>query len=214
MGALQHWLGPLPVDRFRAEHLGRRPCAGSGSAGDVVPACDWQILDRLLAAQPADLLVVARGRLLDIPPPRSLGQLRVMFAQGVGIALRGPEPHSPEVAAIAEAVARDLPGEQRVIVFATARQSHGFGWHYDAEDVFIVQTGGNKTYYFRETTGDTRPARGAQPDFRTIRLEHTPIMECRLTPGDWLYLPRGYWHVARAHTDSLSLSIGIFPDEP
>src|SRR5947199_5431507 len=30
-----------------------------------------------------------------------------------------------------------------------------------------------------------------------------------LIPGDWLYVPRGWWHCARATEDSLSLSIGV-----
>lgn len=155
--------------------------------------------------------MVAKGRLLELPPPASIAQLQTLFDQGIGIALREAERHCAEIDALTAAFARELPGDQRVIVFATPGDTHGFGWHYDAEDVFIVQTGGEKTYYFRENTVDPAPVRGAQPDFRTFSRETTPIMACTLAPGDLLYLPRGYWHVARAHSASLSLSLGIFP---
>jgi ribosomal protein L16 Arg81 hydroxylase len=37
-------------------------------------------------------------------------------------------------------------------------------------------------------------------------------MACRLLPGDWLYMPKGYWHLAHAYEHSLSLSIGVFPE--
>jgi 50S ribosomal protein L16 3-hydroxylase len=209
---LQSWLGDVSVAQFRADHLGRHPLARPNTAQSIVEACNWNVLDRALTRGPDDILVVARGKLLDLPPPRSMPQLRALFGLGIGIALREAERHSPEIAAIATGVANELPGDQRVIVFATPAGTHGFGWHYDAEDVFIVQTAGDKTYYFRRNTLEHRPARGVQPDFRTFDRETTPIMACTLQSGDCLYLPRGYWHVARAHTAALSLSIGVFPE--
>jgi 50S ribosomal protein L16 3-hydroxylase len=212
VAVLQNWLGTMQLEQFCARHLGRVPLARPNAARATIAACDWDVFGRLLASRPDDALVVARGRLLDAPLPRSLSELRALFSLGAGVALRKPERDCPEVAAVAAAFARDLPGEQRVIVFATAKDTHGFGWHYDAEDVFIVQTAGDKTYYFRQNSVDPEPVRGAQPDFRTFAQEKTPIMECRLLAGDWLYLPRGYWHVARAHADSLSISIGVFPE--
>jgi 50S ribosomal protein L16 3-hydroxylase len=209
---LQRWLGDVSVADFRAKHLGRVPIARPNRAQSEIRACTWDLLDCLLAADSQDVLVVARGRLLDGRSPHSLSELRDLFAFGLGIALRGPERCCSEVAIVARDLAADVPGEQRVIVFATPGNTHGFGWHYDAEDVFIIQTAGEKTYYFRRNSIDPNPIRGAQPDFRSIRREICPIMKCRLAPGDWLYLPRGYWHVAHAHVDSLSISIGVFPD--
>jgi 50S ribosomal protein L16 3-hydroxylase len=41
--------------------------------------------------------------------------------------------------------------------------------------------------------------------------ETTPVMECELTAGDWLYIPGGYWHRAYAPEEALSLSIGLMP---
>ena len=209
---LQRWLGDVSIAHFRAEHSGRVPIARPSCAHAETRACTWHTLHCLLAAGSRDVLVVARGRLLDEPAPRSLSELRDLFAIGLGIALRQPERQCSEVATVARALAADVPGEQRVIVFATPANTHGFGWHYDAEDVFIVQTEGEKTYFFRRNTVDPHPTRGAQPDFRGVRRETSPVMQCRLAPGDWLYLPRGYWHAAHAHVDSLSLSIGVFPD--
>lgn len=212
MAALQGWLRDMDVAQFRAGHLGRVPLARPDAAREAIAACDWDVLDRLLAARPDDVLVVARGKLLDSRPPRSLAELRELFAHGIGVAIRKPERFCAEVAAVAAEFARDLPGEQRVIVFATPGGAHGFGWHYDPEDVFIVQTAGDKSYFFRQNTIDPEPVRGAQPGFSIFRRETSPMLQCRLLAGDWLYLPRGYWHVARAHADALSISIGVFPD--
>jgi ribosomal protein L16 Arg81 hydroxylase len=36
-------------------------------------------------------------------------------------------------------------------------------------------------------------------------------MTCRLEAGDWLYIPSGWWHIARTQTASIHLSIGVMP---
>ena len=36
-------------------------------------------------------------------------------------------------------------------------------------------------------------------------------MTCRLEAGDWLYIPSGWWHIARTQAASLHLSIGVMP---
>lgn len=189
--------------------------AGAGRASAHTAACTWNVLDDMLRAlpRPNDLLLVAAGQNVELPAPHNLFELQKLFQLSVGVALRSAEAYSPQVRALCDELAGEVPGQQRVIVFATAANTHGFGWHYDAEDVFIVQTAGDKEYLFRRNTqiDVTLPQRG-QPEFSLHRKEASPIMSCRLIAGDWLYLPRGYWHVAFARADSLSLSIGVFPE--
>jgi hypothetical protein len=211
--SLASWIAPLPIEGFVTRYLGREPLAGAGRARPETRCCSWHVLDDMLRACPTDVLVVAGGRALDRPPPRSLGELRALFGVGVGIALRSAEAYALPVRELCQQLSAECPGPQRVIAFATAAKTHGFGWHYDAEDVFIMQTAGDKEYLFRRNTVVDVPSQPlrAQPDFSAVRDEVSPTMSCRLLAGDWLYLPRGYWHVAYAHADSLSLSIGIFP---
>jgi ribosomal protein L16 Arg81 hydroxylase len=133
------------------------------------------------------------------------------FAAGVGIVVRHPEHQCPSSGELGRALAVDVPGEQRVLLFATPEASHGFSWHYDPEDVFIVQAAGDKEYYFRKNTVVPAPQRHGQPDFGAYASETSPMMSCRLVAGDFLYIPRGWWHMAHAHADSLSISIGVFP---
>jgi ribosomal protein L16 Arg81 hydroxylase len=79
----------------------------------------------------------------------------------------------------------------------------------DCKDVFIVQTSGSKDYRLRANTVNPRPTIDAMPRDMRFELERTPVIACTLLPGDWLYVPRGFWHVAHARDDSLSLSIGV-----
>ncbi|AKF09305.1 JmjC domain-containing protein [Sandaracinus amylolyticus] len=208
---LGEWLAGSSIDRFRAEQLGRAPFASPGTAREAIARFDWDTLDRVLRAPDLDALVVRRGRAEDVALPRDLATLRALFARELGVVVRRAERHDHALAAMAHDLARDVPGEAHVQLFVTPGRSHGFGWHYDAEEVFIAQTAGSKTYYFRRNTIDPDPTPGAQPDFARVREETTPLMSCTLVAGDWLYLPRGWWHVAKAIEDSLSISIGITP---
>jgi hypothetical protein len=165
MESLASWLAPIPMATFVTEHLGHTPFARAGAAHRLAAACDWQVLDAVLRARPPDVLVIAGSRQLDMPAPRSLAELEALFSVGIGVAIRAPERVNEPLEVLARDFARDLPGEQRVIIFATAARTHGFGWHYDAEDVFVVQTAGDKEYYLRRNTVSAPPVRGFQSDF-------------------------------------------------
>lgn len=210
---LSEWLHPTPVHDFARDHLGRAPMARPGSASGAVGAFTWEVLGRVLSHDPApDLVVVRKGRALDLPPPRSLDEARALLARGVGFVVRRAECQDAGLAALAGAFARDLPGETHVQLFVTPAGTHGFGWHYDFEEVFIVQTAGAKDYYFRENTVDRSVPVGAQPDFDAYRRESSPMGTVRLIAGDWLYLPARWWHAAKCVEDSLSISLGVFPE--
>lgn len=76
------------------------------------------------------------------------------MASGVGLVARRAVQQDADVAALASDLARDVPGETHVQLFVTPAGTHGFGRHYDFEDVFIVQTPGAKDCYFRANTVD------------------------------------------------------------
>ena len=212
MGLLSTWLGDLSVARFVRSHLGSMPHAQPGSATGALSRCTWESLGALLANDP-DLIVVSRGKALTLPAPRSLAGVHAHFARGAGIVVRHPERQCALSRELAEGLREELPGKQRVLLFATPRESHGFSWHYDPEDVFIAQTAGDKEYYFRKNTVvPDAQLDGKDPDFSGYAKETSPLMSCRLVAGDFLYIPRGWWHMAHAHADSLSISIGVYPD--
>ena len=120
--------------------------------------------------------------------------------------MRRAELHDAGLATLADSFARELGGSAHIQLFVTPGKTRGFGWHYDEEDVCIVQTQGTKTYYFRENTQEVVPDRF---DFTRIRSETSPLMSCTLAARDLLYLPRHMWHAAKADADSLSISVGV-----
>jgi 50S ribosomal protein L16 3-hydroxylase len=204
---LERWLGPLRRAEFEQQILDQRAWAWPRVAKDEAEHFGWCELDALLQSQPSpDVLVVAHSQLLEDPEPRSLSSLREQMARGAGICVRRAERHHEALAKAANALGRSFDTSVHVQVFVTPAQTHGFGWHYDAEHVFIIQTVGTKDYYFRENTCGRSDER---PDFSLVRRERSPLQTARLLPGDCLYLPAGFWHMARSLEDSLSISLGV-----
>lgn len=210
---LQRWLAPQPLDDFLHSHFGKSPFARPGAAQDVLAWFDWPVLDGLVAARhpPPDVLVASQGRLVDIPAPRGLPEVRRVMERQHGVVVRKAERHDRRLAELARAMAGDLPGQVHVQIYATPAGTQTFGWHFDTEDVFIVQVRGTKDYYMRQNTVAPGPAEACS-DFGLVREEKTPLMAARLLPGDWLYIPASWWHLVRSVEDALSISIGVLPE--
>jgi ribosomal protein L16 Arg81 hydroxylase len=209
---LARWLGHVPRERFLEEFYLTRPFSLAHAGAADVPLLAWETLHRILPrCDPRDVLVVRDGRLWTGPDPASRAEAQAFFRAGHSLVLRKTERYDPGLAALADAFARDLGGAVAVQLYATPRERHSFGWHYDAEEVFILQTAGTKRYFLRENTVYPRPLLEAMPRDMEYEREVSPLLSCTLVPGDWLYIPGGYWHVARALEDSLSISVGVLP---
>jgi 50S ribosomal protein L16 3-hydroxylase len=207
---LRDWLGTTSFDAFRERYLRQLPLGQPSAISEPRLLLDWQLLSDLLGAQvPADALVVSRGALLPFPAPRSLDELRAYFRMGIGLCLRHTERCHPALRHIAEAFESDL-GAAQVQIFVTPGNTHGFGWHFDDEDVFIAQTAGIKDYYFRpNTVAADVAAHGAV--FARHQDESSPLHTATLIAGDFLYIPAKWWHMARCRETSLSVSVGVRP---
>lgn len=207
---LRAWLSKEQHQSLCASRAARAPFAQPAALPRGPSLFHWELLERVLSARPApDALVVRESQLLDEAPPTSAEGVRALFRRGAGVVVRRAERHDRALARLAGGLAAELGGEAHVQLFVTPAGTRGFGWHYDQEDVCILQTEGIKTYYLRENTVVEPGSDSEQPDFARIRLERSPVMACTLAARDLLYLPRRMWHAARADHDSFSISIGV-----
>jgi ribosomal protein L16 Arg81 hydroxylase len=210
--AIERLLGDLPGETFLAEHLFRLPYAGPGSAQGVAPLGNWESLAEILARPQADVLIVRRGRRYEGPPPRDLAQAEALHAQGYTLLVRHAERCHDGLAELAKGFSRDFCAPVDVHLYCTPAGQFGFDWHYDAEDVFIVQTVGRKEYSLRKNTVNPWPLEETLPVDMAYQREIMPLVRCELAAGDWLYIPAGYWHKGESREASISLAIGVmFP---
>ena len=93
------------------------------------------------------------------------------------------------------------------------RSSRGFDPHYDVHDVFVLQTSGHKHWTVHEPVHADPLASQPWTDHRDAiaqRVKDEPVIDTVLSPGDALYLPRGWVHSARAlGALSIHLTIGV-----
>jgi ribosomal protein L16 Arg81 hydroxylase len=137
-------------------------------------------------------------------------QARDLFAQGHTLVIRSAEKHDPELARLARGFHEDLQAPVNVHVYCTPAERSGFRWHYDPEDVFILQTQGTKEYQLRKNTVNPWPLLEQMPRDLKYEREVQPFWTCVLREGDWLYIPTGWWHSARGvEGESITLAIGL-----
>lgn len=194
------------VDDFLATDYLKHPRIFRGTAQTV----DRPDLAALLAG-PAELQIIQEGVALVCERPRDLAGARALLERGGTLAFRDPGHHDDGLRELSRSLAADLHAWPNVHLYWSPPGGQGFGWHFDPEEVFIVQLEGEKEYRWRperaelpteEWMGSNRAPAGVHPAERTELL----------APGDCLYLPSGQWHAARALSQpSLSLSFGMMP---
>ena len=96
----------------------------------------------------------------------------------------------------------------QVNVYLTPANAQGFGQHYDTHDAFILQIAGRK--HWRLYEAPLRLPLPSQPYDSSKYPTGELISEVDLSPGDLIYIPRGYIHEAMtSNGQSLHVTLGI-----
>jgi 50S ribosomal protein L16 3-hydroxylase len=207
---LVQWLRTLAPADFLAQVYLKTPYSVAEGAVAYTGLLSWKTLWEVLPrCDDADVLVVRDGRLWRGPDPRTPEEGRALFGDGYSLVLRHAERHDEGLRRLADEVSADFRAPVAIQLYATPSGRSSFGWHYDAEEVFILQTAGSKRYLLRENTVRPHPLLEAIPQDQQFERETSPTMRCDLASGDWLYVPSGMWHIAKAEADALSISIGV-----
>jgi len=199
----------LAAATFVERYLHQLPIAVPHGAEHVRELGTLEVLDVIAAHPEANVQRSRRGQWWPGNERPSPAELRQSLADGWTIFVRHAERYYPLLAELANEFRCAFQAPIDVHFFCTPAATEGFGWHYDVEDVFILQTHGSKTYRVRKNTVNPWPLVETTPDDLSYEAERSLAMECRLNAGDWLYIPPGYWHAAQAEELSLSLSVGV-----
>jgi 50S ribosomal protein L16 3-hydroxylase len=200
---LTRLLGDFPAARFLGEFYFRLPFPRPGGAAGIVPTFDDERIRALVEAPGADVMLSRRGVQAEFKDWRRL------HAEGHTITVRHAEKSDPELARLAREFHDDFLAPVNIHLYHTPAGEHGFGWHYDVEDVFILQSQGVKTYSLRKNTVNPWPIQETMPRDLQFEREGSPVFTCRLAAGDWLYIPAGWWHIAKSEEASTSLAVGM-----
>ena len=206
---LDDLLGDVSRDTFLQEHFLRLPFSSPRGAAAFRPLATWETIAALAGDASADVMIVRRGERWTGTMPVAPETARMLFAEGYTLLARHAERNNAGLAELAAQFQHQFTAPVDVHLYATPANAHGFGWHYDAEDVFILQAEGSKEYSLRKNTVNPWPLVETLPRDMRYEREIMPLMKCRLDAGDWLYIPSGYWHRAEALSDSISIAVGV-----
>lgn len=206
---LERLLEQMPVATFIQDYYLKLPFARPGGCRNLAPLGSWQAVERLLAQPGVDVLVGREGRRWEGTGPPSPAEARGLVAEGYTVGIRHADKHDAQLADLAAQFHTAFLAPIDVHLYCTPAGEPGFGWHYDAEEVFILQTVGAKQWWLRKNTVHPWPLVETIPLDQRYEREIMPIMRCHLTAGDWLYIPSGYWHRTQAGAESVSLSVGV-----
>lgn len=213
-------LAPLDFDAFLESHFEQRPLhverADAAHFRELIRTAD---IERLLAF--GDLRFpdaqLSRSQAPIDPSDYIDAQDRLIAARvaehhaaGATIVLSQAERRVPGLAALCRSVQRAWRWRCQTNVYYTPANAQGFGTHYDAHDVFVLQVEGEKTFRFH-AGGPSLPFNDERFD-KAVHAAGMEGMSVRLTPGDTLYIPRGTMHDAVANDSgaSLHVTLGVF----
>lgn len=205
----QKLLGDVSTREFVDNFYLQQPFARQGGVRALLELGSWATVESILACEGVDGMLARQGQLLEGERLPDFATVRRLHDEGYTLVIRHAERHHGGLAELARGFQRDFLAPVNVHVYCTPDEQFGFGWHYDAEDVFILQTQGSKEYALRKNTVNPWPLVETIPSDMRFDCEVTPVMKCRLEAGDWLYIPAGYWHLGCSQEAAISLAVGV-----
>ena len=207
MSALHELLGDSGIGAFDAAYPDRWLHAAGTAPTSMF---GWPDLNQVLAAAtlPCDWINIVVGGARTTPA--DLTELAEQVRAGHTLVVRHLERIYPQVARIAGALAAELGEPVAANLYVSQPGKQGFRLHYDSHDVLVVHLSGAKTWRICDRMVPYLVAGTAGND-HAVPDDNAPLGEPTLRPGDVLYLPRGQWHAAVADTESMHLTLGIYP---
>jgi hypothetical protein len=222
---LEKLLEPFPQEEFIVSSWGKTYKHVPGKPGKFSQLLPWDELNRILQQHRLDFprlrlmqngqtlpansyLRYATGGRRKVAIPRlQQDKLTQQLKEGATLVLDAVDELSKPLSELAEGLELFFHEHIQINAYAGWRTSQGFDLHWDDHDVFILQVTGRKHW---KVYGMTRAYPLAQDSEQAPKPTHEPLWEQTLEEGDVLYIPRGWWHVARPLDEpTLHLTVGV-----
>lgn len=206
---IQEMLGAMSWYTFATDYFKRAPYAAPYAARRFKGIVGWASIADILEKHD-DCWLPKRGKFsAQLTGKITFAYALSQFNLGHTILVRHAECACDDFRKIAFEFHNFFNAPVDIQLYITPAGEQGFDWHYDVEDVFVIQTKGEKEFTLLPNTVTQKPLPMMSANNYFIHENRKSVIKCLLKPGDWLYIPAGYWHKARAISDSFHFSIGI-----
>ena len=158
MSVLQELLGPIPVGEFLQRTFSRVPLAMPDRAERYTTHFTEVDFARMVEHTRSTLRVVHNGHMVQDNARLSWPEAQAFHRRGHTLLVRHVERACPKVQAIAEEFAHFFHSPVDIQLYLTPNHNRAFGWHYDLEEVFIIQVQGCKEYTIAKTRSTRCPS--------------------------------------------------------
>jgi ribosomal protein L16 Arg81 hydroxylase len=202
-------LKDITPEEFLEKHYLKIPYSQPCGAEEFAPLATWGTLERILSRPKLDLEVVQEGNQRKQRGPLSTKDARGLFADGYTLQVRHAERHDSKLGRLAKGFRKDFHAPVGVHLCLTPDSHSGFDWRRDTKEIFILQAQGSMQFSFRRNATEAYRIAGSIVGQQGGGVETAPVVTWSLSPGDWLYLPSGYWFKGTAREDSISMTVAV-----
>ena len=127
--------------------------------------------------------------------------------EGSTLIVNSADRFTPSLKLLARTLRAELGEKTQINIYGSWTSTLGFKAHFDTHEVMILQIEGSKDWELYEEHPSKLPKMSHHDRFDPTTSTPTKIT---ITKGDFLYIPRGIWHSAKANNEpSLHLTIGV-----
>lgn len=232
---LKSLLDPISEDEFARDYLGHKPLHIPGSSQKFKDVFTWNRLNKLLNA--TSIWTASKLRLVydqTVLPPgeycrpamdQDTGQIMrpipalvsKHIERGASININEIQTLDDGLASVAASLGMAFCAHVNCNLYASRQSVQAFPSHFDTSDVYVIHISGTKQWNvyanrFDEAAYVDGYTSGSFPDEYHAQHKGDVLMQPVLTPGDFLYIPRGFYHDALASSDA-SLHVTFAVDE-
>ena len=212
MQNLKKLLGEVSLEDFLEKKFTRIPFSLPRGADEFRELLNWETVKNIISEDKSVLRIVKDGKMVSDYVKLTLDEVKKRHQDGCTLLVRFAERSDPRLNELALDFARSFRTEVDIQLYCTPGNHNAFGWHYDVEEVFILQCQGSKHYTIRPNTIHPNPLVKSIPKDQGYEREtSTAAIQVTLEEGDWLYIPSGWWHRAETKQESMHISIGLMP---
>lgn len=205
---LEKLVSPIHKQEFISQYLHQRAVYIPGDSSKFEEFFQWRDVNELLQnARPSHegIQVIIEGRKKNVPSSSNFNKL---LSEGATLVINSAQQIDPLLQEVATSLSTECNAKVNINCYISSPDKQGFDIHYDSHDVFIVQTEGTKKWRVYEPT-ELWPTAEYNPQNKPENF--TKYLECDLSVGDVLYIPRGHWHEALADSPCVHLTISTDP---
>ncbi len=207
MFGLAHLVAPLSLEDFLRNFWGTRGVYIQGTEEKFKELFGWSEVNSYLNnardGYPGFRLLHEKTPL----SPQAFQSLDAWIKKGATLVINNVQQIDEVIRQFNESLGADLNTAINTNCYVSCPAKQGFDNHFDEHCVFVVQIEGRKAWkVFPPTVKYPLHAQGVIQKGAPPTTD--PYIECVMSPGDVLFIPRGHWHYAIAETPSVHLTVG------